>query len=110
MELTLPARAYLRYNVSPYSILIAGYEIEGAQYLVETDKKMFLQRGEIKPRIQLEQKLWDSFWLTAQAGLRINGRFDVMKFYDSKTDAERLLDYKPPPAFYGSVSLSLVNL
>jgi hypothetical protein len=89
VELLLPARAHLRYNFSTNSMLLAGYELEGQQYDISQNSN-FLQRGEIKPRILFEKKLYKFFWLSAQAGYRINGRFTLVSEYNGGEKAELL--------------------
>jgi hypothetical protein len=89
LECLFPARAHLRYNFSTNSMLLAGYELEGQQFdLVNSNK--FLQRGEIKPRLVFEKKLKGYFWLSAQAGYRINGRFNLVDKYDGQEKDEVL--------------------
>lgn len=83
VESLLPARAHLRYNASANTMLLAGYELEGQQFDLKDNTK-FLQRGEIKPRLVLEQKLKGSFWLSAQLGYRFNGRFELVDRYDGQ--------------------------
>jgi hypothetical protein len=87
IETLLPARAHLRYNFSPNRMLLMGYELEGQQYALEANNQ-FLQRGEIKPRLVFEQKLIGFFWLSAQAGYRINGRFNFVNQYDGQEEDE----------------------
>lgn len=89
MECLFPARAHVRYNFSTNSMLLAGYELEGQQFdLIENEQ--FLQRGEIKPRVVFEKRLKGFFWLSAQAGYRINGRFNLVNKYDGQEKNEVL--------------------
>ena len=89
MECLFPARAHVRYNFSTNSMLLAGYELEGQQFdLIENEQ--FLQRGEIKPRVVFEKRLKGFFWLSAQAGFRINGRFNLVNKYDGQEKNEVL--------------------
>ncbi len=87
IESLLPARAHLRYNVSTNTILLGGYELEGQQFDLGNSND-FLQRGEIKPRLVFEQKLKGFFWLSAQLGYRINGRFNLVNRYDGQEKNE----------------------
>jgi hypothetical protein len=87
IESLLPARAHLRYNVSNNTMLLAGYELEGQQFDLGNNSN-FLQRGEIKPRLVWEQKLKGFFWLSAQLGYRINGRFNLTDRYDAQEKHE----------------------
>lgn len=87
IEAVLPARAHVRYNFSTNSMLLGGYELEGQQVdLVNSNN--FLQRGEIKPRLVFEQRLKGFFWLSLQAGYRVNGRFNLVDRYNGKESNE----------------------
>jgi hypothetical protein len=68
-------------------MLLAGYELEGQQFDLINNSN-FLQRGEIKPRLMFEQKLKGFFWLSAQVGYRINGRFNLVNKYDGQEKNE----------------------
>jgi hypothetical protein len=87
VECLFPARAHVRYNFSTNSMLLAGYELEGQQFDLINNSN-FLQRGEIKPRLMFEQKLKGFFWLSAQVGYRINGRFNLVNKYDGQEKNE----------------------
>lgn len=91
VECLFPARAAVRYNFSTNTLLLAGYELEGQQ-LDLVNNNLFLQRGEIKPRITFEKKLKGFFWLSAQAGYRINGRFNLVDKYDGQEKDEILVN------------------
>jgi hypothetical protein len=87
VECLFPARAHARYNFSTNTMLLAGYELEGQQFdLINSSN--FLQRGEIKPRLMLEKKLKGFFWLSAQVGYRINGRFNIVDRYNGQEKNE----------------------
>lgn len=93
MELLLPARGHLRYNFSTASIVQLGFELEGNQFWMQvpgsTNGTIFLQRGELKPRIMWDKKLSGFIWFNAQAGLRYNWRFDGMDSYNGKALNQR---------------------
>ena len=40
---------------------------------------VYLRRGELKPRITYERQLAGFVWVSAQAGLRYNYRFDAFR-------------------------------
>jgi hypothetical protein len=112
MELLLPARAHLRYNISPSNLLQLGYELEGNQFWMQTTSpngQVFIQRGELKPRIMWDKKLWGFFWLNLQAGLRYNWRFDVMNEYNSKKKSERFFSSALRNPFYIGINISFVS-
>jgi hypothetical protein len=104
IESLLPARAHVRYNFSTNSMLLAGYELEGQQFdLVASNQ--FLQRGEIKPRIVWEKKLKGFFWLSAQAGYRLNGRFNLV----NKQEKNEIFKNDWGASPYFNVSINFVS-
>lgn len=111
VEVTFPARAHVRRNINPKSLLLLGYELEGNQYAVYNNNQAttFLQRGEIKPRLMYERSLFGFWWLSVQTGLRINGRFNVVNKYDGKEN-NQILTNTLGNAFYCNVSINLVSL
>lgn len=90
LESLLPIRMNVRYSIKPNSLLLAGYELEGAQYAIDDSpayadiKNTYLQRGEIKARLSYERSLYKFIWLSAQAGMRVNGRFNFSPNYNYK--------------------------
>lgn len=112
-EITFPAKAHVRRNLNPKSLLQLGYELEGNQFAVynasSNNTPTFLQRGEIKPRLVYERSLFGFWWLSVQTGLRINGRFHVVDRYDGKEQHQIITNTLTNP-FYFNVSLNLVSL
>jgi hypothetical protein len=112
MELLLPARGHLRRNFSTSNILQLGFELEGNQYWMRTPSpngQVFIQRGELKPRVMWDKKLKGFFWLNVQAGLRYNWRFDVMNEYDARKDNQLFFRSALTNPFYFSVGLNFVS-
>jgi hypothetical protein len=113
MELLLPARGHVRYNFSPSNILQLGFELEGNQFWMNQpgtlNDALFVQRGEMKPRVIWDRKINGFFWLSAQAGLRYNWRFDVMNDYDAKEDSQRYFSSRLGNPFYFNISLNFVS-
>lgn len=113
MELLLPARGHLRYNFSTSNILQLGYELEGNQYSIRTSNspsgQLFIQRGELKPRISWDKKLTGFIWFNAQAGWRYNWRFDVMSEYNARKDDQLYFRSKLGNPAYFSISLNFVS-
>jgi hypothetical protein len=115
LEMLLPARAHVRYNFSPKSLLLGGFEIEGNSYQIKEAKSMLnpnpgfseLRRSELKFRLMYEQQLFGFVWLSVQAGWRYNYRFNFSE------DRESLRTYtyegKLGNPFYGGISLNLVS-
>jgi hypothetical protein len=90
-EMLLPARAFLRYNVSPNNMILGGLELEGQQYAIQNTGE-WLQRGEIKPRIQWEKKIYKYYWLSAQAGYRMGYRYNLVNQYDGRKVNETVMN------------------
>jgi hypothetical protein len=119
VEVLLPARAAVRRNFNPKTLATLGFELEGSQYAWRRRSlatppstegtQFFLQRGEIKPRINVERNLFGFWWLAVQAGVRVNGRFVVVDRYNGKEKHE-VITAKPGTPFYFNVTLNLVSL
>ncbi|MHA8052083.1 DUF6268 family outer membrane beta-barrel protein [Aquirufa sp. OSTEICH-129A] len=111
MELLLPARAHVRYNISVSNILQAGFEVEGNQYWANVPgiENVYLQRGEIKPRISWDKKLFGFLWLNLQAGLRYNFRFDVANAYNAKEESQKYFTSNLGNPLFFNVSLNFVS-
>lgn len=111
VEVLFPARANVRRNFSPNSLLMAGYEIEGNAYFLGRvgGEDLYLRRGELKPRLTYEQKLFGFVWLSTQVGYRHNWRFDVYDRQNPDSDNTALLENDLKGAFYFNVGLNLVS-
>lgn len=107
IEAVLPARGHVRYNFSNNSMLLGGYELEGQQVDI-VNSNNFLQRGEIKPRLVFEQRLKGFFWLSLQAGYRVNGRFNLVDRYNGQEKHEVLMNnWGASP--YMNISINFVS-
>jgi hypothetical protein len=113
MELLLPARGHLRYNFSTASIVQLGFELEGNQFWMRlpgsANGTIFIQRGELKPRIMWDKKLTGFLWFNAQAGLRYNWRFDGMDVYNGKALNQRYFTSTLGNPLYVGFSLNFVS-
>jgi hypothetical protein len=113
MELLLPARGHLRYNFSTASIVQLGFELEGNQFWMRlpgsANGAIFIQRGELKPRIMWDKKLTGFLWFNAQVGLRYNWRFDGMDVYDGKKLNQRYFTSALGNPMYVGFSLNFVS-
>lgn len=107
IEAVLPARGHVRYNFSNNSMLLGGYELEGQQVAIANSNN-FLQRGEIKPRLVFEQRLKGFFWLSVQAGYRINGRFNLA-FKDDEGKFKEAFTNNWGGSPYVNVSINFVS-
>lgn len=112
MELLLPARGHLRYNFSTSNILQLGYELEGNQYWMRTPSpngEVYIQRGELKPRLMWDKRLFGFVWLNVQGGLRYNWRYDVMNKYDAQKNDQLFFSSKLTNPFFFNISLNFVS-
>ena len=91
----------------------AGFELEGNQFFMNIPNSqsngVYLQRGELKPRIMWDKKIGGFFWFNAQVGLRYNYRFDAMKDYDARKDSQRFFSSKLGNPIYFNFSLNFVS-
>jgi Domain of unknown function (DUF6268) len=106
-EVLLPARALVRRNFGTTSLLTAGVELEGNTY--HLNGIGFLRRGEIKPRLTYERQLKNFIWLSAQAGLRYNARFDVYANQNPKGDDPAVFKTHLNNPFYFNIGINLVS-
>jgi len=113
MELLLPARGHIRYNFSTSNMIQAGFELEGNQFFMNIPNAqsngVYLQRGELKPRIMWDKKIGGFFWFNAQIGLRYNYRFDAMNEYDARKDSQRFFSSKLGNPIFFNFSLNFVS-
>lgn len=120
LEMLLPARAHLRYNFSPQSLLLGGFEIEGNSYRITKNDLSFtnpagqpldnleLRRSELKFRLMYEQKITGFIWLSVQAGWRMNYKFN----FSEERGSERgkfVFESKLGNPVYAGISLNLVS-
>lgn len=111
IEAVFPARVNLRRNFGTTSLLMFGYEIEGNSFLLENiigGRSVALRRGELKPRITYERQITGFMWLSAQAGMRLNWRFDASNMMNSPR-GEFVFQNTLGPAPYFNVSINLVS-
>lgn len=116
IELLLPARGFVRYNFSPRSLLLCGYELEGTSYNIgyyygtwnPVYKDNFeYRRSELRTRITWEKQIYKFVWFSAQAGVRINYR-NALAWDNNQPHGQYVLKNKVPPAFYALVTINLV--
>ncbi len=107
VEALFPARAMVRRNFGTTSLLSLGYELEGNVY--HLNNIGFLRRGEVKPRLTYERQLKNFIWLTAQAGLRINQRFDIYATQNPTTDEQARIKNEIGNPFFFNIGIHLVS-
>jgi hypothetical protein len=107
VELLLPSRGAVRRNFGTTSMLLFGYELEGNTYYM--NRIGFLRRGEVKPRITYEKQIKNFIWFSAQAGMRVNARFNVFDTQNPvKNELARYTNTLQNP-FYLNFSINLVS-
>jgi hypothetical protein len=112
MELLLPARGFVRRNFSTTSMLQMGYELEGNQFHIPgagPSGDLFLQRGEMKPKLMWDQKISGYIWLNIQAGMRLNWRFDAMNKQGSREKSDQFYAGRLTNPVFVAVSLNFVS-
>jgi hypothetical protein len=111
IETVFPAKLNVRRNFSPTSFLMLGYEIEGNSYNIATSgpNDLYLRRGELKPRFSFEQKINGFVWLSAQAGVRFDYRFDVYDVKNPSANEKLLFANTQGTPFYFNLSLNFVS-
>lgn len=110
VDALLPARANFRYRPANGIMWQLGYELEGTQFAMQSSNAFynntFFQRGEIRPKIGFEKQFKKNWAFTCNAGLRINGRFDISDDYAGK---QLLVQSKPRPAAFVNAGIHVVN-
>jgi Domain of unknown function (DUF6268) len=110
VDALLPARASFRYRASASMLWLMGYELEGTQFAIQNSNTFFnntfFQRGEIRPRIGLEKQLNKTWAFTANACLRVNGRFDVSSDYNGE---KVLTESNPRPSVFINAGIHLIS-
>lgn len=111
MEMLLPSKLIFRYAPNKKTIYNAGVELEGNQFAVSNNVKSinnsFFQRGEIRPKLGLETNLTKNLRFIANAGVRINGRFDIADNYDGK---RLLVENAPKTNAYVNIGIGWISL
>lgn len=117
IECLLPARGNVRYTVNSRNMLFAGFELEGNSYRLNNMMNDFnspynaleLRRSEIRARLTYEFSIYKFWWLSFQAGYRVNYKYnmDEGEFYGRKQDF--VSENKLTNPFYMMVSLNLVS-
>ncbi|MDX2282634.1 MAG: DUF6268 family outer membrane beta-barrel protein [Bacteroidia bacterium] len=104
-EILFPARAHVRRNFSPRSILLAGYELEGQSYRLNTlsdeTRSLEIRRGELRARLDYQFQLAGFVWASAQLGWRYNWSFDADYLEDNGKEFFR--------GFFGDQPFAMLN-
>lgn len=120
VEMLAPARAHVRKTISPRSILLFGYELEGNSYRVlrgsYAAKNYELRRSELRIRAIWETSIYKFIWLSTQVGYRHGYSFNLDSF-SNDTEFFRGFFGDQPYAqentmngtWYAQVSINLVS-
>jgi hypothetical protein len=130
IEALLPARGHFRYAFNKRTLLLAGFEIVGSSYHLSNSDQLFpvngtagmvdgydnqkieLRRSEIRPRLDFQRGITDFIWLSAQAGLILNYKYNVDSgnFYRGfGSDNPFVMENSVTSAPYFQVSINLVS-
>lgn len=117
LEALFPARVTVRRNLSPKSLLFAGYTVDGFNYIIKLREPLRREGGidlrtlelretEVKFRGRWEREIYDFLWFGLEGGYRYNYAFDAF----DRTNASRtkIIDSKFAGAPYASVELFIV--
>lgn len=111
MEMLLPSKLIFRYAPNNKTIYNAGVELEGNQFAISNNvmsvNNSFFQRGEIRPKLGLETNLTKNMRFIANAGVRINGRFDIADNYDGK---RLLVENAPKTDAFVNIGIGWISL
>ncbi|OON67752.1 DUF6268 family outer membrane beta-barrel protein [Hymenobacter sp. CRA2] len=122
VESLFPARVTVRYNVSPSTLLFAGYTVDGYNYNIKLRKPLdnqletlILRQTELKPRLRLEREIYDFIWFGVEAGYRYNASFNALDEKGNQgfslfrgSPRPRIIDNTVGGAPYASVEVFLV--
>ncbi|MEM8895357.1 MAG: hypothetical protein AAGC88_12315 [Bacteroidota bacterium] len=125
LEALLPSRIQARYRWNSRSLLMMGYQMEGASYRLENindydfnnpgETARFdpfeLRRSEIRLGLTYSRGLNDFVWMSVQVGYRINWQFNVddSNFFRGFDDTGYLIENELSNTVFAQVSLSLVS-
>ena len=131
IEALLPARALLRYRFNSLSFMSLGFQVNGASFALNnfqdftsnytgTDAQdlinaqdIELRRSEIRAGLAYSRQLSGFFWISAEAGYRINYSYDVdqngdfLRFFGS--DDPYLINTGLENPLYFTIGLSYVS-
>lgn len=126
IEALFPARVQARYRWDSRSLLMMGYQVEGATYRLSNFNEydfnaatggasrfedVELRRSEIRLGLSYNRGINDFIWIGLQAGYRINYQFnlDEGEFYRGFDDSNYLLQNELSNTLYAQFTISLVS-
>jgi hypothetical protein len=119
-EILFPARVLGRFNFDQNNLLLFGVELEGQSYRIDAfsqnGNSFEIRRGEMRPKIEFQKKLFGFFWGHIQAGYRINYSYDADELINGKDFFRGLFGNQPfamknsiGNAMYFNVGISFVS-
>ncbi|WP_026999604.1 DUF6268 family outer membrane beta-barrel protein [Eisenibacter elegans] len=123
-EILFPARVNFRRTFNNTNLLMLGYEFEGQTYRLNNRNGAFnspntvydqleLRRAEVRIRFTYEFAVKNYYWMSLQAGYRLNWSFEVDSegdFYRSLFgDKPFLMENNLTNPFYMTLSINLVS-
>lgn len=124
MEALFPARVQARYRWNSRTLVMMGYQVEGATYRLSnfgqlTDSsnlsrdfnEIELRRSEIRLGVTFNKGINDFIWIGAQAGYRINYSFnlDDGEFYRGFDSDGYFAENELANTFYAQFTISMVS-
>ena len=130
IEAVVPSRGRLRYRFSSNSLISAGFNVIGATYALNqwrgyaeeyspevnemiNAQAVELRRSEIRTGLNYQTKLFGFFWLSAEAGYRINYSFeldedgDFLRFFG--TDEPYFIENEMENAMYFTLGITYTS-
>jgi hypothetical protein len=117
VEALFPARVLLRRNLSPTSLLFAGYEVASNNYNIKlrntfatpnnpTVRSLELRQIDLKFRLRYEHELLSFLWTGIEAGYRYNYQFNA--FDRTNNERDRIINSQFGSTPYASLDLFIV--
>jgi hypothetical protein len=121
IEALAPARILVRRTLNPRTLLLAGYELEGQSFSLRNlaidpfasrpafqSRDVELRQSELKVRLQLERELHKFWWVSVQAGWRVNFNHNISASVVSPR-GEYLFEQRQTGTWYAAVNVHLVS-
>ena len=121
IEALAPARILVRRTLNPRTLLLAGYELEGQSFAMRglvpaqfnfggpfDSRDLELRQSELKLRLQLERELHNFWWVSVQAGWRMNFNHNVSASVVSPR-GEYVFEQRQTGTWYVAANIHLVS-
>ncbi|MFY0607497.1 MAG: hypothetical protein JXR10_12335 [Cyclobacteriaceae bacterium] len=123
VEALFPARVQFRYRKDSRSVIMMGYQVEGATYQLSNIndyqaigsnanfEDIELRRSEIRTGLTYQRGVNDFLWFSIQAGVRLNYSYNVDEgnFYRGFDDEGFFIENQLNTAFYAQLTFSMVS-